>query len=258
MKKNIFMRLACVVLVLTLLSTCVISGTFAKYVTSDTASDAAHVAKFGVKVEIEGDDMFETQYTTDDTKVASTIEYSVKSSGTDKVVAPGTNSAEDGDAVKFSISGTPEVAINVDIEMKNLKDVYLGDGTYTDWTKADVDNDDVNYDDDDNETYTLTEDYYPIVWTLKVDDAGNPSVVANGTLAEIEQAVEAYVTSKPNYEANTFLDETYTLEWNWAFEQDMDKADTTLGNINAGIEKDAKDYCTDVSFDLAITVTQID
>ena len=35
-------------LVAVMLTTCVISGTFAKYVTKDSANDSARVAKFGV------------------------------------------------------------------------------------------------------------------------------------------------------------------------------------------------------------------
>ncbi|MFR0985955.1 MAG: hypothetical protein ACLSFZ_04975 [Frisingicoccus sp.] len=45
MKKNRMMRLASSLLVLTLLTTCVISGTFAKYTTQAGGSDTARVAK---------------------------------------------------------------------------------------------------------------------------------------------------------------------------------------------------------------------
>ena len=47
MKKNTFMRLAAVLLVLTLLSTSVIGGTFAKYITTSESSDTARVAYWG-------------------------------------------------------------------------------------------------------------------------------------------------------------------------------------------------------------------
>ena len=45
MKKNVLMRIASGALVITMLTTCVISGTFAKYITDDAASDKARVAK---------------------------------------------------------------------------------------------------------------------------------------------------------------------------------------------------------------------
>lgn len=50
MKKNKFMRIASVLLIVTLLSTSVISGTFAKYTTEAEGSDSATVAKWGVNL----------------------------------------------------------------------------------------------------------------------------------------------------------------------------------------------------------------
>ena len=47
MKKNRIMRVFSVLLALTLISTCAISGTFAKYVTRAEGEDAARVAKWG-------------------------------------------------------------------------------------------------------------------------------------------------------------------------------------------------------------------
>lgn len=49
MTKNKMMRIAAALLVTVLLSTCVISGTFAKYTTDISASDTAIVARFAVK-----------------------------------------------------------------------------------------------------------------------------------------------------------------------------------------------------------------
>lgn len=50
MKKNMIMRFASVLLVATLISTCAISGTFAKYTSNQTASDKATVAKWAFNV----------------------------------------------------------------------------------------------------------------------------------------------------------------------------------------------------------------
>lgn len=47
MKKNKMMRIASVLLVAVLLSTCAISGTFAKYITTSTGTDTARVAYWG-------------------------------------------------------------------------------------------------------------------------------------------------------------------------------------------------------------------
>lgn len=51
MKKNKFMSLAAVLLVLTLVTACFVGGTFAKYASTATGSDTASVAKWSFKVE---------------------------------------------------------------------------------------------------------------------------------------------------------------------------------------------------------------
>ena len=77
MKKNNMMRIASVLLVAVILSTCVISGTFAKYVTSATSTDTARVAYWGFKeTTFSITDLFSTTYT----NVA----------GEEDVIAPGT------------------------------------------------------------------------------------------------------------------------------------------------------------------------
>ena len=50
MKKNKMMRIASVLLVAVLLSTCAISGTFAKYTSTVTGSDSVTVAKWSIEV----------------------------------------------------------------------------------------------------------------------------------------------------------------------------------------------------------------
>ena len=60
MKKNYSMRIASMLLVLVLLTTCVISGTFAKYVTSGSATEQARVAKWGVEFSASTTEAFST------------------------------------------------------------------------------------------------------------------------------------------------------------------------------------------------------
>ena len=50
MKKNVMMRVASILLVAVLLTTCAISGTFAKYVATTTGTDSARVAKWDMKI----------------------------------------------------------------------------------------------------------------------------------------------------------------------------------------------------------------
>lgn len=81
MKKNKVLRLASVLMMACLLTTCVISGTFAKYVSTTSAQDQARVAKWGFKdTTLEITDLFDNAY---DGSVGST----------EDVIAPGTTSS---------------------------------------------------------------------------------------------------------------------------------------------------------------------
>ena len=96
MKNNKMMRIAAVILMMTLLTTCAISGTFAKYVSTAEGSDTARVAKWDFKINEKTANssntfdfnLFETVYDTnikaDDTDVLN--------QGTDgkTLIAPGT------------------------------------------------------------------------------------------------------------------------------------------------------------------------
>ena len=89
-KKNHALRLMCIILLFTLISTCMMTGTLAKYVTEGSGSDTARVAMWGVTVNAASaaNGLFSTTYATDDSTYGGAL--SVNSSSTDKVVAPGT------------------------------------------------------------------------------------------------------------------------------------------------------------------------
>ena len=130
MKKNVMMRVASALLVAVLLTTCSISGTFAKYVTQDDASDAARVAKWGVALQVFGNLYGETYKDTiianDSIDPAITVQANDYASAEDDVVAPGTNNP---DGFHISLTGTPEVStkVNVVIEAQNI---FLKPGSY--------------------------------------------------------------------------------------------------------------------------------
>ena len=135
MKKNRTMRVMFVLLALTLLTTCAVSGTFAKYVTSAGAEDSARVAKWGVLVSIEGN-AFGTEYAAEDEAYKKAGgELSVQASNKEQVVAPGTNSELLDNNLVATITGTPEVAVRYTLKGEGIKDVVLPAGTYTDYTK---------------------------------------------------------------------------------------------------------------------------
>ena len=274
MRKNKMMRLASALLILTLLTTCAISGTFAKYVTSDTASDTARVAKFGVDVSASGA-LFDKNYFNEENgntpAGTESANLTVKSSNTDNLVAPGTKSSAEG--LQFSVTGTPEVSVKVAFDLTINHEVFLNapgeTGAYKDFTNA-----------SDAGTFTFEDTYYPVKFTLKKGDTS----LATGNLTEIQTKLSS-LTSE-TYEAGTNLvDEigAYTLTWEWAFEDNtsdaakalQDQQDTLLGNLANNSNVAA--YCANAAADplvwdtmpegnynlnmdiaLSITVTQVD
>ena len=245
MRKNKMMRTASGILVATLLTTSVISGTFAKYTTAAFGTDSARVAKFGVTITTTGD-MFKDAYATDDTGVATVgiITKSVITSGAagDAVVAPGTK----GTLTKATIKGKPEVAVRVAYEPKL---------TLTGWKAVDNTNN--------------TTEYCPIVFKVNgetygltgmKDAAGNVVTNASNSIEELKTDVEGAIKAySKNYEPNTDLsgktNEYIDVSWEWAFDKNDDVKDTYLGDCaaDADASNDSK-----VELSINTTVTQID
>lgn len=240
MMKNKAMRIAAGAGVTTLLTMSVISGSFAKYITSGTGTDSARAAKFGVTVTANGT-MFASEYATDDEAVG-TIAKSVISSGgeDDHVVAPGTK----GELLNATITGKPEVAVKVSYEPT----LTLNGWEYTD------------------ENSNLSTEYFPIIFKIgdkkygitgMKDSAG--VVVANGSanIADLKTAVEGAVKAySKNYAANTDLSiataDSVNVSWEWAYNGNSDEKDTYLG------DQAAANKASTVELSMKTTVTQID
>lgn len=223
MKKNKMMRLASFLLVATLLTTSMISGTFAKYVTEGSASDSARVAKWGVEVEATDDTGFKKVYTSDTTDYAESTVISEE-----YVVAPGT----EGDLADVVVKGTPEVAVEVSYEATlNLDGWELADNT----------------------------EYCPIVFTVeeqeyKIGDAG---ITDMATLIEkVEAAIEGCKKTYPANQPIAYGEDAPTVSWAWDFDDEgkgtNDIKDTYLGN------QAAKGNASTISLTVETTATQID
>lgn len=250
MKKNKMMRTASVLAVAVLLTTCAISGTFAKYVTSDSVNDHARVAKFGVVVTADGT-LFSNTYK--DAPETTDAIITVKSDNGDKVVAPGTNNGAD--TFKFSITGQPEVDVKVEVKVEfpeagTEKDVFLKQATgLPDMTTGDDD------------TFNLAQDYYPVKYSLTKNGT---AVVTDGKLSELATALQAISVEK--VDANTNLGTEfgdYEITWKWDYDgvDTNDKADTLLGGLAAGNNPTSLEEGTafnlKTGFKLTITVTQL-
>ena len=262
MKKNRFLKVASAMIILCLITTCAVSTTFAKYITEGEASDAARVAKWGVELTMDGDPAFASEYSD------ATNGLTVKSDNGDKVVAPGTSSSEVAGGLKFAITGKPEVAVDITIDFTWTQDVYLRKmDDLRDWTQAGTEvGGSTTY-----EKFNLTEDYYPVVFTLKQTKAAGATVdveLAKGKLADIKAFLDAYsVGADSKYAPNTDLGAEFELSWAWVIDGN-NKADTYLGNLMAGLNPDSltealnntamNDYCVNIAYALTITVEQID
>lgn len=197
MRKNKMMRAASVLLVAVMLTTCAISGTFAKYTTSATGSDTARVAKWGVTITANGSTFAKEYDKNGDTEIKSVV------STTDKVLAPGTK----GEMVQMTISGTPEVAVTVTYEASVTVSGWVGNDSSTYYCPLEV---------------KIGND------TLKGSDYNDGTEFANA----IKGKIDAYTAS---YNAGDDLSTNNTsapsVSWEWKFEGNDDAKDTYLGNI---------------------------
>lgn len=227
MKRSTLRRLLVLALCLTLVTCTLVGGTLAKYTTSASGADDARVAKWGVVITADTTNDFAKTYakassgtTSFENTVVSTVE----------VVAPGTGSTL-GDV---TISGTPEVAVQVD---------YAATLTLSNWT---VDN----------------ADYCPIIFTVegqtyKIGDTGITDV------ATLKSAVEEAIADESGeYAAGTNLStigaDAPSVSWEWPFSTSTanDVKDTALGNAAAASTGEDTDITIELS--LTTTVTQID
>lgn len=229
MRKNKMMRAASGLLVAVLLSTCAISGTFAKYTTSANGTDSARVAKWGFQsATVTLNDLFKSAYDTIN-------ESTVKSDDGAHVIAPGTTNSGTFD---FTYGGAdidkndtkddaPEVAYQFTVstagsqiadEIKNNTNIQwkLDDGTWGTW-----------------------DDMIAAIQNLSGDATGTKRY-------EPGKLPEAFNKAEAN---------THTVYWQWLFAtsgNDMDiqdVKDTTMGN---------KETLDTVKLQITITATQID
>ena len=233
MLKNKYLKLAAILLMLCLITTCGISGTLAKYTTGGTATDSARVAKWGVVLNVAGDNAFSNAY--GETVVSSDLNKNV--------VAPGTSGA----LTSVSVSGTPEVAIRYTVEA-NLE--------LTGWTVSEGGG---------------SLDYCPLVFTIgsteifmengdsladfeeKLENAVIAALVGDST-GSASSGGGLYKSQDMN--AGTSLSKTVSVNWKW----DYDPSSAPAGAMNSD-ERDTKigmlATSPTVSFTLDVSITQI-
>ena len=203
MKKNVMMRLSALLLVAVLLTTCVISGTFAKYTTSDFAQDTAKVAKWGIQIEASTPDNKEYNVTTG---VLATEQDGAVLTSDAQLLAPGAGL----ELGYVTISGTADVAVEVLYTATlDLGDAWLVEGA----------------------------DYCPLVFKVN----GNPIKMGGDidTVEELEAAVVAAIEAADNNlkvaPGQTVNAPALDVECYWEYSVDAatDAKDTALGKANA-------------------------
>lgn len=255
MKKNKTMRVAGGLLIATMLTSSIVSGTYAKYVTSTTGSDTARVAKFGVVITADGS-LFDTTYKKVEDgngpgkNAADTDKTALTVTSSDKVVAPGTKNDE---GLVFNITGTPEVDVIVSVRLNEKDEIFLAalDGLPDMTTGITTD------------TFDNTSAYYPLRFTLKQSTKATP-ILNGGTLSELETALADFAAIRCNAGTNLATEiGSLTLTWEWAYDGN-DQQDTLLGDLAAGtalvpdIELKDTDYNLNTNIELEVTVTQVD
>lgn len=235
MKQHNLMRVGGILLVGTLVTSCFVGGTFAKYVSEGEGTDLARVAKWGVEVDVKGGG-FEETYGKDDPEAkiyddtvisggAVEVQYMLggEPSGdpveVSNVIAPGTKGQFGG----VTITGKPEVAVHVQ-------------------TTATVELSGWNVGED-------GEFYCPLKFTIggktingldySKNTAGGESSFENAIKKAIQDATTQYVEAGTDLGKLDNNDVVY--KWEWPFENSTgtaanqsDELDTILGKNAAG------------------------
>lgn len=230
MKKNAMLKIAAILMVAVLLTTCAISSTFAKYVTTgaQSAAEVGRVAKWGVTITSSADGIFGTNY---DAGAIAAGGDDVASVAADNVVAPGTGNTA---SLTTTLAGTPEVAFR----LTTVATVDLGSGWMVDLDGA-----------------GSGEAIYYCPLTVKVNgDAVEAGATAEAFAANIKAAIETAGTK--DFAAGTTLTSATVpveVEWEWDFDAEgagtNDVKDTLLGDagtatISIAIQQTATQLAT--------------
>ena len=189
--KNKFMRIAAVMLMLCLVTTCAISGTFAKYTTATAGQDTARVAYWGwTGTTINIENLFTKTYSND-----------VAAKNDDGLIAPGT-----GSSATFTITYTDNTGKSIDApEVDYIFTVSAADSTCD----------------------TLIKNNKNIQWRLNVTENSTETEGTWGTWTALVDAINlldgtAGAEGK-NYDAGYLPEafdngQVYEIEWQWVFE----------------------------------------
>lgn len=222
MKKNRTMRVAALLLALTLVTSCFVGGTFAKYTTRSTGESAARVAYWGFQTTntMELNPLFSNSYLKNGSDSANSVKAN---DDTTLLIAPGTEgSVEFKFAYDETAKSAPEVAYTFTVDASESEIA-------------------VKLDDE-------------LVWSLDGNEVGKFGDLAIA-IQNLSGSTDGSgtMTYQPGELPDAFGidDDPHTISWKWAFSEnsDGDTADTFLGN---------EEVLAEVKLVISITATQID
>ena len=256
-KKRLF-TIFCILVIVVSVSFSLLAVTYARYRTQSSSLDSGRVALWGVAIDVDSNDIFQKVYKkTDSTVIVSSDE---------QVVSPGATGM-----ATITITGKPEVSTQFILEFNALQEVFLKAGTYLDLSTDDQDKQ--------SDVFLLASDYYPVVFTLTVQEKEElPKEIKKGTKKRVP--APAFTTStlqqeasrKLNFQTSYYdtkvftpsedLKTKFTLTWEWPSNLN-NYADTWLGVSYAKGVEDAglvlnNDYCFTIKYEFLLTVIQVD
>ena len=203
MKKEWTVKLGLLALILTLVTTSLVSGTFAMYTSQVSGYDTARVAKFEYSIKdgegvVFGKDTRINIFETSDMAVKHLMDGDKKAD--ELLIAPGTSGS-----FKIEIENNSEVAVEVDFELTETN--LAGIPVY----------------------YTFGGNKYTGCVALLSDETDDE------TYYTIVELAEALKVARLNYVNDGDDDKlTHKIDWAWDFERD-DAYDTDLGEVGADI-----------------------
>lgn len=249
------MRTAAGLMVMTLLTSCLVGGTFAKYTTEKPNMSNARIARFGVTIEAENDTAFAGSYENEGVKTVQSIQTT--DGRGDMIFAPGTS----GVMKPITISGRPEVSIEVK---------YTGQFSVANWFVP-VDKEHKKWIFYCPVTITVGETVISGTKYVSEVNAENSFEEAKKMKKDFEDAVNAAIEAcSASYLVKDFTGKDLSgikikvphISWAWAFEGN-DKYDTLLADPTIekpAVEPEQGGNKTDVGITLCFltTISQID
>ncbi len=138
--------------------------------------------------------------------------------------------------IEFKIAGESEVASNVIFNITG-NTIYLKQGKYRDMTTNDI-----------NVTFSLQEDYYPIIYTL----TKNGEEIGKGNLNSIKNIFNKNEIIDKNKEVN----DVYNLSWEWV--STNSKADNYLSKaLDGAVVATSENYNITESFKIELKIEEV-